>query len=163
MSLFFCFFFFHFIFHFLILCVYCDVALNAISTDSALSQALDTFNTAVVSPIYYALFTSFTILASAIMFKVSSFNVHGERGERVHNIPTIFWTSIFCILFQDYSGQSASSIASELCGFITVLSGTVILHSTREPDPPIITGMSLIPYEWANLALPWEVLLCYIS
>lgn len=35
-----------------------------------LLQALDTFNTAVVSPIYYALFTSFTILASAIMFKV---------------------------------------------------------------------------------------------
>ena len=33
-------------------------------------QALDTFNTAVVSPIYYALFTSFTILASAIMFQV---------------------------------------------------------------------------------------------
>lgn len=33
-------------------------------------QALDTFNTAVVSPIYYAMFTSLTILASAIMFKV---------------------------------------------------------------------------------------------
>ncbi|XP_054793998.1 probable magnesium transporter NIPA7 [Prosopis cineraria] len=70
-----------------------------------LNMALDTFNTAVVSPIYYALFTSFTILASAIMFK-------------------------------DYNGQSASSIASELCGFITVLSGTTVLHSTREPDPP---------------------------
>lgn len=35
-------------------------------------QALDTFNTAVVSPIYYALFTTLTIFASAIMFKVSS-------------------------------------------------------------------------------------------
>jgi magnesium transporter len=33
-------------------------------------QALDTFNTAVVSPIYYTMFTSLTILASAIMFKV---------------------------------------------------------------------------------------------
>ncbi|KAL9248802.1 putative magnesium transporter NIPA7 [Drosera capensis] len=75
-----------------------------------LNMALDTFNTTVVSPIYYALFTSFTILASAIMFK-------------------------------DYSGQSASSIASELCGFITVLSGTTILHSTREPDPPFITDL----------------------
>ncbi|KAK9732951.1 hypothetical protein RND81_04G033800 [Saponaria officinalis] len=71
-----------------------------------LNMALDTFNTAVVSPIYYALFTSFTILASAIMF-------------------------------QDYYGQSASDIASELCGFITVLSGTTILHSTRDPDQPI--------------------------
>lgn len=35
-------------------------------------QALDTFNTAVVSPIYYVMFTSLTILASVIMFKVNS-------------------------------------------------------------------------------------------
>lgn len=35
-------------------------------------QALDTFNTAVVSPIYYVMFTSLTILASVIMFKVIS-------------------------------------------------------------------------------------------
>ncbi|MBA0860393.1 hypothetical protein Goshw_017230 [Gossypium schwendimanii] len=74
------------------------------------AMALDTFNTAIVSPIYYALFTSFTILASAIMFK-------------------------------DYSGQSASSIASELCGFITVLSGTAVLHSTRDPETPLITDL----------------------
>ncbi|KAL2942814.1 putative magnesium transporter NIPA6 [Bienertia sinuspersici] len=67
-----------------------------------LNMALDTFNTALVSPIYYALFTSFTILASAIII---------------------------------------SSIASELCGFITVLSGTAILHSTREPDQPYIADM----------------------
>jgi hypothetical protein len=33
-------------------------------------QTLDTFNTAVVSPIYYAMFPTLTILASAIMFKV---------------------------------------------------------------------------------------------
>ncbi|RVX21135.1 putative magnesium transporter NIPA6 [Vitis vinifera] len=78
----------------------------------SMEMALDTFNTAVVSPIYYALFTSFTILASVIMFK-------------------------------DWSGLSASSIVSELCGFITVLSGTAILHSTREPDPPFITGSSI--------------------
>ncbi|XP_041004888.1 probable magnesium transporter NIPA6 isoform X2 [Juglans microcarpa x Juglans regia] len=89
--------------------IFAMVAITCIITQlNYLNMALDTFNTAVVSPIYYALFTSFTILASAIMFK-------------------------------DYSGQSASSIASELCGFITVLSGTAILHSTREPDPPIIT------------------------
>ncbi|XP_057420373.1 probable magnesium transporter NIPA6 isoform X2 [Lotus japonicus] len=75
-----------------------------------LNMALDNFNAAVVSPIYYALFTAFTILASLIMFK-------------------------------DYSGQSISSIVSELCGFITVLSGTTVLHSTREPDPPAITDL----------------------
>ncbi|XP_074585218.1 putative magnesium transporter NIPA6 [Curcuma longa] len=70
-----------------------------------LNKALDTFNTAVVSPVYYAMFTILTILASAIMFK-------------------------------DWSGQSASNITSEICGLITVISGTTVLHSTRDPDPP---------------------------
>ncbi|XP_031495787.1 probable magnesium transporter NIPA6 isoform X1 [Nymphaea colorata] len=70
-----------------------------------LNMALDTFNAATVSPIYYAMFTILTIVASSIMFK-------------------------------DWSGQSASSIASEICGMITVLSGTTILHTTKEPEPP---------------------------
>nr|XP_010941289.1 probable magnesium transporter NIPA6 isoform X2 [Elaeis guineensis] len=65
--------------------------------------ALDTFNTAIVSPIYYVMFTTLTIVASAIMFK-------------------------------DWSGQDVSDIASELCGFITVLSGTVLLHTAREQE-----------------------------
>ncbi|XP_038886954.1 probable magnesium transporter NIPA6 isoform X2 [Benincasa hispida] len=69
-----------------------------------LNKALDTFNAALVSPVYYAMFTTLTIIASAIMFK-------------------------------DWSGQNASTIVSELCGFITVLSGTIILHSTREQQP----------------------------
>lgn len=33
-------------------------------------QALDIFNTAVVSPVYYVMFTICTIVASMIMFKV---------------------------------------------------------------------------------------------
>lgn len=37
-----------------------------------LNKALDTFNTAVVSPTYYVMFTSLTILASIIMFKVKT-------------------------------------------------------------------------------------------
>ncbi|XP_042483908.1 probable magnesium transporter NIPA6 isoform X2 [Macadamia integrifolia] len=74
-----------------------------------LNKALDTFDTAVVSPIYYVMFTTLTIIASAIMFK-------------------------------DWSGQNVSSIASELCGFITVLSGTIILHSTREQEVTPATG-----------------------
>ncbi|CAL9760826.1 unnamed protein product [Musa acuminata subsp. burmannicoides] len=74
-----------------------------ISQMNYLNKALDTFNTAIVSPIYYVMFTSLTIIASAIMFK-------------------------------DWSGQNNSSIASELCGFITVISGTVLLHTTREQE-----------------------------
>nr|XP_023914635.1 probable magnesium transporter NIPA6 isoform X1 [Quercus suber]XP_023914636.1 probable magnesium transporter NIPA6 isoform X2 [Quercus suber] len=91
--------------------IFGTVAITCIITQlNYLNMALDTFNTTVVSPIYYAMFTSFTILASAIMFK-------------------------------DYSGQTVSSIASELCGFITVLSGTAVLHSTREPDPPTTSDL----------------------
>ncbi|CAA7405264.1 unnamed protein product [Spirodela intermedia] len=85
-----------------------------------LNKALDTFNTAVVSPIYYVMFTTFTIAASSIMFK-------------------------------DWSGQKASDIASVFCGFITVLAGTTLLHSTKEPDslsaagPPLSLSLSLPP------------------
>ncbi|KAJ0795821.1 putative magnesium transporter NIPA [Helianthus annuus] len=91
--------------------IFVMIAVTCIITQlNYLNKALDTFNTAVVSPIYYAMFTSFTILASAIMFK-------------------------------DWSGQSVSTIISVLCGFMTVLSGTMILHSTREPDPQPISDM----------------------
>ncbi|PKA56521.1 Pentatricopeptide repeat-containing protein [Apostasia shenzhenica] len=83
--------------------------------------ALDSFNTAVVSPIYYVMFTTLTIVASAIMFK-------------------------------DWSGQSFSSIASEICGFITVLSGTILLHATTELESTdsIPTTVTL---GWNNLLL----------
>ncbi|CAI9754331.1 unnamed protein product [Fraxinus pennsylvanica] len=50
--------------------IFSMVAVSCIITQlNYLNKALDTFNTAVVSPIYYALFTSLTIFASAIMFK----------------------------------------------------------------------------------------------
>ncbi|KAB5512614.1 hypothetical protein DKX38_029642 [Salix brachista] len=66
-----------------------------------LNKALDTFNAAVVSPIYYVMFTSFTILASVIMFK-------------------------------DWDGQKASQIVTEICGFVAILSGTFLLHKTKD-------------------------------
>ncbi|KAH7685387.1 Magnesium transporter NIPA protein [Dioscorea alata] len=51
-----------------------------------LNKALDTFNTAVVSPIYYAMFTTLTIFASAIMFKV-------HRNAQLESV----FRSIFCL------------------------------------------------------------------
>ncbi|XP_044478888.1 probable magnesium transporter NIPA3 [Mangifera indica] len=77
------------------------VALCVIIQMNYLNKALDTFNTAVVSPIYYVMFTSLTILASVIMFK-------------------------------DWDGQSGASIISEICGFVVVLSGTILLHTTKD-------------------------------
>ncbi|OMO74464.1 Magnesium transporter NIPA [Corchorus capsularis] len=84
-------------------------AICVITQLNYLNKALDTFNAALVSPVYYVMFTTLTIIASVIMFK-------------------------------DWSGQNVSSIASEICGFITVLSGTIILHSTREQEPPPPVG-----------------------
>ncbi|KAL3850162.1 hypothetical protein ACJIZ3_012044 [Penstemon smallii] len=77
------------------------VATCVITQMNYLNKALDTFNTAIVSPIYYAMFTSLTILASVIMFK-------------------------------DWEGQSAGNIVSEVCAFVVVLSGTILLHVTKD-------------------------------
>ncbi|XP_073139152.1 probable magnesium transporter NIPA3 isoform X5 [Henckelia pumila] len=48
------------------------VATCVVTQMNYLNKALDTFNTALVSPIYYVMFTSLTILASVIMFKVAA-------------------------------------------------------------------------------------------
>ena len=50
--------------------IFAVVAITCIITQlNYLNMDLDTFNTVIVFPIYYALLTSFTILLSAIMFK----------------------------------------------------------------------------------------------
>ncbi|KAL2510886.1 putative magnesium transporter NIPA4 [Abeliophyllum distichum] len=77
------------------------VAICVITQMNYLNKALDTFNTAIVSPIYYVMFTTLTIVASIIMFK-------------------------------DWDGQSAGNIVSEICGFVVVLSGTILLHVTKD-------------------------------
>lgn len=66
----------------------------------------------------------------------------------LHIIPIVAWEyalNLFMLLtlWQDWSGQDASSIASEICGFITVLSGTIILHATREQETASATGIKL--------------------
>ncbi|KAE8691003.1 hypothetical protein F3Y22_tig00110893pilonHSYRG00904 [Hibiscus syriacus] len=48
------------------------VATCVITQMNYLNKALNTFNTAVVSHIYYVMFTSLTILASVIMFKIET-------------------------------------------------------------------------------------------
>ncbi|GMH28277.1 hypothetical protein Nepgr_030120 [Nepenthes gracilis] len=80
-----------------------------------LNKALDTFNTAMVSPVYYVMFTSLTILASMIMFK-------------------------------DWDSQNGTQIATELCGFVTILSGTFLLHKTED----LGSSPSTPPLAYAN-------------
>ena len=47
------------------------VGICVVTQMNYLNKALDLFNTAIVSPIYYVMFTTFTIIASAILFQVS--------------------------------------------------------------------------------------------
>ncbi|KAE8778100.1 putative magnesium transporter NIPA4 [Hordeum vulgare] len=82
--------------------VFTMVVISCIITQmNYLNKALDTFNTAVVSPIYYTMFTSLTILASVIMFK-------------------------------DWDRQNPTQIVTEMCGFVTIFSGTFLLHKTKD-------------------------------
>ncbi|CAM8924435.1 hypothetical protein QQ045_023079 [Rhodiola kirilowii] len=88
------------------------VIVCCISQINYLNKALDSFNTAVISPVYYVMFTTLTILASMIMFK-------------------------------DWDSQNASQIGTEVCGFITILSGTFLLHKTQDmgkeqPSPTLV-------------------------
>eukprot|EP00118_Oscarella_pearsei_P025609 m.308464 g.308464 ORF g.308464 m.308464 type:complete len:393 (+) comp44039_c0_seq1:57-1235(+) len=47
----------------------CGVISCAVTQLNYLNKALDIFNTSIVSPIYYVMFTTFTIIASAILFQ----------------------------------------------------------------------------------------------
>jgi hypothetical protein len=40
--------------------------------------------------------------------------------------------TILSDLMQDWDQQSASQIITELCGFVTILSGTFLLHATKD-------------------------------
>lgn len=66
-----------------------------------LNKALDLFNSAIVSPIYYVMFTILVILASTIMFK---------------------------------EHQTGKEIATQFSGFVTIVTGTFILHATKDMD-----------------------------
>ncbi|WIA13133.1 hypothetical protein OEZ85_006728 [Tetradesmus obliquus] len=66
-----------------------------------LNKALDLFNTAIVSPIYYVMFTLLTIVASVIMFQ---------------------------------DEQTRVQMATQACGFVTIVSGTFLLHTTKDLD-----------------------------
>ncbi|GFP89010.1 probable magnesium transporter nipa6 [Phtheirospermum japonicum] len=49
----------------------CAYVICVVTQLNYLNKALDTFSAAIVSPIYYVMFTTLTIVASAIMFKVT--------------------------------------------------------------------------------------------
>ncbi|KAG6486713.1 hypothetical protein ZIOFF_055292 [Zingiber officinale] len=143
------------------------VAFCCVMQINYLNKALDTFNTAVISPVYYVMFTTFTICASMIMFKVwrsISFDkldgspsrhgmlnarlswkecrmLGGESRRRILARKTQSGKYESPIDIEDWDSQNASQIVTEICGFITILSGTFLLHKTMdtgyEKPPPL--------------------------
>ncbi|KAI4389386.1 hypothetical protein MLD38_001616 [Melastoma candidum] len=82
------------------------VIIRVLTQMNYFNKAPNTFNTAVVSPIYYVMFTSLTIVASVIMFK-------------------------------DWDRQNPTQIITEMCGFVTILSGT-FLHKTMDTTDVVV-------------------------
>ncbi|XP_059631898.1 probable magnesium transporter NIPA6 isoform X2 [Cornus florida] len=92
-----------------------------------------------------SIFGSLTVMSIKAIGTAIKLTLEGS-SQIAHFQTWVFaMVSLTCIIIQlnylnkDWAGQSASSLVSVLCGFITVLSGTMVLHSTREPDPPPIT------------------------
>ena len=77
------------------------VACCVVTQINYLNKALDLFNSAIVSPIYYVMFTVLVIIASTIMFKEE---------------------------------QSFTQMTTQFCGFVTIVSGTFILHMTKDME-----------------------------
>lgn len=64
------------------------------------------------------------------------------------------------LLLQDWAGEGASDIVSVLCGFITVLSGTMVLHGTREPEKLPSAGKAPTQADYVSslaLLVFWEI------
>lgn len=68
-----------------------------------LNKALDIFNTSIVTPIYYVMFTTLTIIASAILFKE--------------------WKAL---------ENPVKDVLGALCGFATIIFGVFLLHAFKD-------------------------------
>ncbi len=68
-----------------------------------LNKALDIFNTSIVTPIYYVMFTTLTIIASAILFQE--------------------WRTL---------SNPAKDLVGTLCGFLTIIFGVFLLHAFKD-------------------------------
>ena len=80
------------------------VAVCVVTQINYLNKALDTFNTAVVSPIYYVFFTSFTIIASTIMFKDWVTQTAAQLTLEFTGFITILCGTALLHLTKDYDG-----------------------------------------------------------
>lgn len=104
------------------------VLISVMTQMNYLNKALDTFNTAIVTPIYYVIFTTCTIVASTILF----------RGWSQGSIPddtlgsTSSPDSSNCPDSTNDNGYIAGSLITCMCGFAVICTGVFLLHRSRE-------------------------------
>eukprot|EP00055_Hartaetosiga_balthica_P009750 m.39675 g.39675 ORF g.39675 m.39675 type:complete len:346 (+) comp6880_c0_seq2:241-1278(+) len=79
-----------------------------------LNKALDTFNTALVAPMYYVLFTTATIFASALLFN----GWQTEKSDETSICP----------------GHEVEKLLSCVCGFVVICVGVYMLHFSRKEE-----------------------------
>lgn len=112
------------------------VTVSIITQMNYLNKALDTFNTAVVTPIYYVFFTTSTIVSSAILFNgwggaMVIKDIHSETGDKVG-----------MTLCGD--GYGAPEFVTVIGGFVTIISGVFLLHHSREVDEKAATSGGIL-------------------
>jgi len=110
------------------------VAACVVTQMNYLNKALDVFNTAVVSPIYYVLFTTFTIAASTCLFDVRTFPSVNFEFVASHPCAWLRLINGSRCAPQDFEGQQVSAVLTQMCGFVTILGGVWLLHATKDHE-----------------------------
>jgi len=96
-----------------------------------LNKALDTFNTAMVSSVYYVLFTVCTITASMIMYK-------DWKNQTVTNVDAACFMALSCKIKSGLA--QISSIWNQTLGFVVIVFGVYALNATKESEPGCRNG-----------------------
>lgn len=78
-----------------------------------LNKALDLFNTGIVTPVYYVLFTTLVIVASTI-------------------------------LFREWQHLKGEDILGNVCGFLTIIMGIVLLNAFKDMDVSMLDVQGLM-------------------
>ena len=86
-----------------------------------LNKALDIFNTSIVTPIYYVMFTTLTIIASAILFQE--------------------WKA---------QANPGKDLVGALCGFATIIFGVFLLHAFKDYSVKLSDLLSLTNRQSVN-------------
>lgn len=60
------------------------------------------------------------------------------------------WLERSSLFHQDWDRQNPTQIVTEMCGFVTILSGTFLLHKTKDMGDGMCSETSLIIY-FSNL------------